>query len=136
MAKKKKFPGPDFLEDQLQKALVQWLDTCVQPGELIFTHIPSGEKRDVKTGARLKAMGLRRGWPDMLFVLKDGTVAFCELKRKGASLDNAQKEFRSYLAQIGWRGGNEPPYLCARSVEEVAAWLEGLGAVLRIKSMI
>jgi hypothetical protein len=34
-----------------------------------WSHFPAGEHRDVRTAAKLKAMGVQRGWPD--FILLD-----------------------------------------------------------------
>ena len=53
----------------------------------IWTHFPAGEHRSVITGARLKRMGLNRGFPDFQFFHRNGRVCFLELKRHGNSLD-------------------------------------------------
>ena len=39
-----------------------------------WTHIPSGELRDVRTAAKLKQMGTQRGWPDFLLIAPNGFV--------------------------------------------------------------
>jgi hypothetical protein len=33
-----------------------------------WTHLPFGEKRSAVTGARLKRMGTKRGWPDFILL--------------------------------------------------------------------
>lgn len=135
MKPQKKIARPRLPESQIHRAIVQYLDTCVLPGELIYTHIPHGEKRDPRTAGRLKLMGVRAGWPDLVLILKSGAVAFCEIKGRGGSLSPAQVGFRQFLAAIGYAGGDEPPYLCARSVEEFEDWLVALGVRLRIKRL-
>jgi hypothetical protein len=64
--------------------------------EWIWTHFPAGERRDVITGARLKRMGLQRGWPDCILVSPHGSVRFLEVKRQGESLSDAQEEIRVF----------------------------------------
>jgi len=49
-------------EDQLTFAVAEYLDLR----GWLYTHFPAGEYRPVKTGAKLKRMGLKRGVPDML----------------------------------------------------------------------
>jgi hypothetical protein len=35
-------------------------------------HFPTGEKRDASTGAKLKRMGTKPGWPDLILVSPSG----------------------------------------------------------------
>lgn len=64
--------------------------------DLLWYHCPSGENRTAITGARLKRMGVRRGVPDLCFVLPDGRPAFIEIKAPGKYLDPDQKDIRDY----------------------------------------
>ena len=48
-----------------------------------WTHFPAGELRNDRTGAKLKAMGLQAGWPDLIFIAPDGRFHGLELKRPG-----------------------------------------------------
>jgi hypothetical protein len=61
-----------------------------------WTHIPSGEYRDIRTAMRLKRMGLRKGWPDFMLFNQVGAGHFLELKRKGEALTDAQQAFASW----------------------------------------
>lgn len=54
-------------EAALQRAVAAYLDRVLAP-PAIWTHIPSGGKRDARTGAQMKAAGLKPGWPDCLIV--------------------------------------------------------------------
>ena len=44
------------------------------------THVPNGGKRDKVAGARLKADGVKAGWPDLLFTGPDKFCLFVEVK--------------------------------------------------------
>lgn len=51
-----------------------------------WTHIAHGEVRDIRTAAKLKAMGVRKGWPDFILVPPSGQLRCIELKRIGEKL--------------------------------------------------
>lgn len=70
-------------EDQLQKAVVEHLRIRADK-RVIWMHIPNSPRSKI-AGARLKAMGMLAGAPDLMFVLPDGTAAFMELKRPAAN---------------------------------------------------
>lgn len=67
-----------------------------------FTHPASGEHRDKRTAAKLKAMGTMPGWPDLILVSPTGLFHGLELKRKGGSLSDAQKAFKMLAIEQGW----------------------------------
>ena len=48
--------------------------------DCLFFHVPNGEVRDPRTGAKLKAMGTRRGVADLLFIRPGAPPLFLELK--------------------------------------------------------
>lgn len=102
------------------------------PEQLPWTHFPAGEKRDARTGAKLKAMGLAAGWPDFLFVLPNGLLATIELKKPGGRTSEAQDDFAEKAQACGC--GVAVCY----SVEDVQAvltrWLELFGLKLRAKT--
>lgn len=90
------------------------------PKVLPYSHFPAGEARDERTAAKLKAMGLKPGWPDFLFILPTGHVAFIELKAGKGTLTEHQKAFRDRVKGFGCC------YAECRSLTEVEAFLEGL----------
>src|ERR1039458_352352 len=51
-----------------------------------WTHVPSGEVRDARTAGKLKAMGIKPGWPDFVLVPPTGQLHCLELKRVGEKL--------------------------------------------------
>lgn len=108
-----------------------------------WTHMPSGENRDhaiskagkrySPTGARLKRMGVQKGWPDFIllapfdeevspFIRK--AVHFLELKRGSrGSLSDEQKAFRN------WCFSNFYPWALAKTFEEAEKQLKAWGAL-------
>jgi hypothetical protein len=91
---------PPPLEFKMHVALVSLLNHALLPGWW-FTHIPSGELRDKVTASRLKAMGLKRGCADFMFIGPD-TLFFLELKRKGEKPSEAQREFAAMVKACGF----------------------------------
>lgn len=99
------------------------------PLDLPYTAFPAGERRDERTGGKLRRMGLKPGWPDYQFLLPRGRIGFIELKRADGRLSDDQIEFRRKAVALGCG------YAVCRSVEEVEAtltrWLALYGRTLR-----
>ena len=91
-----------------------------------WSHFPSGEKRDIIAGARLKRMGLQRGWPDMILVGPDGRFYALELKRQGETLTDEQEAFQL------WCIGHGVPHVVAFTIDEVLTTFDQWGC-LRIR---
>src|SRR5262245_15439985 len=70
---------PPAKEIAFQAMLVRVIERWILPG-WEFTHIASGEKRAKPTARRLKDMGVRKGWPDLVFVGE--RLLGLELKRR------------------------------------------------------
>ena len=66
--------------------------------------IPNGGSRDIITGARLKAEGVRRGTPDLFLAVPSGAMngLFCEMKYNKGKLSDEQKEFLEVAAADGY----------------------------------
>jgi hypothetical protein len=90
------------------------------------THFPAGEKRDVITGARLKRLGLARGWADFLCISPRGALDCLELKRRGECLTDDQRDFQAFCMAAG------VAYVVASDIAEATAILSEWG-VLKIK---
>lgn len=85
------------IEHAEQIALCRWMDMQ----RIRYFAIPNGGARDVVTGARLKAEGVKPGVPD-LFIPSLGL--FIELKRRsGGTLSQEQREWMEYLRLINYR---------------------------------
>lgn len=125
-ARPRKAKAPRPKEIELHMAVADVLRRFAKP-DWRWSHFPAGEHRDVRTGAKLRAMGLARGWPDfVLFSPVIGQLHALELKRGGEDLTEEQRDFRS------WCFGHAIPYATAWTVDDAMAALERFG-VLRIK---
>src|SRR5271156_5557392 len=66
-----------------------------------WSHFPAGEHRDVRTAAKLKAMGVQRGWPDFVLFDPTGRLHALELKREGETLTDDQEDFQTWCIARG-----------------------------------
>lgn len=91
-------------ERREQVALFAWIAICerIAPAMRLVFHVPNGEARDPRTGAALKAMGVRRGVPDV--IVPTARLAI-EMKAPGkrSRVTTEQAEFASNLRAHGWR---------------------------------
>jgi hypothetical protein len=69
-----------------------------------IVHIPNEGKRSIVTGATLKRMGLRKGFPDLFVCLARGTYhgLFIEMKYGKGKTSNEQKAWLSKLSSEGY----------------------------------
>lgn len=109
-------------EYALQKAVVYHLAIRQRPN-IYWCAIPnSGGRISARTGAYLKAMGLRAGAPDLLLVIK-GRAYGLELKAGKGRQSTAQMG-----AEHDWEdAGGE--YFIARGLDEALGILEVIGAI-------
>ena len=84
-------------EAQEQMALLEWFE-WTHPNILIF-HIPNGERRDARTGHKLKKLGVKRGIPD-LFIPAWGV--WIEMKSAKGRLTLEQIDMYEYLERVGY----------------------------------
>jgi hypothetical protein len=104
----------------------------VLPEGYPWTHFPAGERRDSRTGAKLKHMGLNPGWADFLLILPMGKLGCIELKAPKGRLSDEQKAFRDDALELGaW-------WAECRSLAEVEAtligWLSPFNVKLRARA--
>jgi VRR-NUC domain len=90
-----------------------------------WSHFPSGELRDIRTASKLKAMGTKMGWPDIILFDPTGKLHALELKREGETLSDNQEEFQEWCIAHG------VPHSVSRSVDEALAVLDVWGGVAR-----
>lgn len=94
-----------------------------------MTHFPSGGERTGKSGGIMKAMGLERGWPDLLFArprLVECPVAILhglELKRLGEEPTDEQQAIGAWFNANGW------PWAWVDRIEAAWAILQVWGAL-------
>lgn len=113
-------------EDVDHLAVARYLDTL----GLLWQHSPNSGKRNVVAGAKLKQMGMRRGFPDFQIFdappLHPNAKGVCiELKRaRGGRVSDEQ---RYWLAELGLRGWLAE--VC-EGASEAITYLQGLGWVI------
>lgn len=97
-------------EAQHQKHLMQWWAVAHNHyglPELALSHVPNGEYRTLITGAKLKSMGMRRGFPDLQLLTPAPApstygMLFLELKSEYGKVSQEQVEFLDYLRSRGY----------------------------------
>lgn len=122
MKRAKAVPQP--LEFVSHIAVADHLRAACKP-RWLWSHFPAGEHRNAATGARLKRMGLKRGWSDFVLISPFALVHWLEMKRGKAPLTEDQEAFRDACREIG------VPWALARSVDEALAQLVDWGALPR-----
>lgn len=93
-------------------------------GSVPWWHVPNGEFRSPRTGARLKRMGVRKGVADFSFMLPPkGQAAFLELKSRGGRMSDDQRVFQDDALKVG------ALYAVADTPEAVASILRYWGII-------
>jgi hypothetical protein len=110
-----------YAEWQLHLYIVQLLRYCASR-DVLWYHCPNGEARSPKTGARLKAMGVRPGVADFCLTIR-GHSHFLELKRRTGRQSPEQIAFAAAAEAAG------ASYAVARSPEEAKEILRRWGAL-------
>lgn len=93
---------PLTTEDAEQEAVIEY---CELKG-IVVVHIPNESKRSLAYGAKMKRMGLRKGFPDLLFPTpRNGYHGlYIELKRdKTCKPTKEQLQWLEYLNKQGYR---------------------------------
>jgi hypothetical protein len=88
-------------EAQIQRAVVDHLHLRAKP-DVLWLHVPNGGRRDARTGATLKRLGVLAGASDLL-LWHNGNSFALELKSPGGRPSDAQLEF---LARFNDAGGH------------------------------
>ena len=81
-------------ESSLQTICVRWYDLQYPFAKLRLFSIPNEGQRNPVNGARMKAMGRRKGAPDLVYMLDNGQVAFIEFKTDKGRQSPEQKDFQ------------------------------------------
>lgn len=110
-------------EEQVQRTVAQWLDLH----GVLWCHVPNEGRHKVQYRAKMAALGLKPGVPDILIFDVPPAVANAkgtaiELKRaKGGRVSPDQQEWLEALEARGW--------VCAvcRGIDEALGLLESLG---------
>jgi len=98
-----KLKGPT--EDQIQQSIVSWLRLTL-PNDAIIHHSVNGGSRGGTAGAidgaRRKAMGMHKGFPDLVIFLDHRTVIFIEVKDAKGKVSPSQRLTQKSLANKGF----------------------------------
>lgn len=102
------------IEDQLQKACVRWFDLQYPKLSKYLVCVPNGGKRNAIEAAKLKHMGVRAGFPDLILLLPNSLYPFMgiELKTSKGRQSLLQKDYEVEFNNIGAR------YVIVRSIED------------------
>lgn len=124
-ADKGKTNKPKTTEAEEQKALIQWTKWQEkQHSELkMLMHIPNEGKRSPRTGAELKRMGLKAGFPDLglLVPRNDKHGLFIEMKVGRNKCTDNQKEWIRRLMEQGYEV--KVCYSCEEAIQTIKKYL-------------
>lgn len=90
---------------------------------VVWFHIPNGEKRSLRTGGRLKAMGVRAGVADFMVQVPDARSAMLEVKAYGGRQTPEQRIFQRDWEATGGR------YVVAEGIDQALEALRSWGAL-------
>lgn len=107
---------PEYVEDKLQMACKYWFDTQYPKLKLLLHHSPNEGKlmKHDRDGAKRKAMGMRAGFPDFIFLHpnKEYSYLAIELKSPTGRQSDHQKEYQQAVELSGGK------YVVVRSIDE------------------
>lgn len=96
---------PQQLEEEMQKACTRWFDYAFPNLRLLLHHSPNEGllPKTARDGAKRKAMGVRAGFPDLIFLLPRKGYAFfaIELKTKDGRQSERQKAYEEAVCAAG-----------------------------------
>ncbi len=107
---------PAYLEDKLQMSCKYWFDCQYPQYRLLLHHSPNEGilMRHDRDGAKRKAMGMRAGFPDFIFLMPNNSYPFLavELKSAKGRQSDHQKEYQQAVERAGGK------YVIIRSLDE------------------
>lgn len=98
--------APVPTEHEEQKAVVRWFDLQFPALKGRLAAVPNGGQRHIAVAAKLKAEGVRKGFPDMMLLKPSGPYAglLIELKRiKGGTVSPEQADWLQWLSEQGFK---------------------------------
>ena len=116
-------PRRRHLEDDLQRAIIQYLDLALGPDGVAYA-IPNGGKRHAREAARVKGLGVKAGIPDIGICYR-GRALYIELKAPRGVMSPAQRQMQQ---RLNYAGGE---VMLCRSVEDAERALRECGVHLR-----
>ena len=91
-------------EHDLQAACVKWFSLQYPQYDRMLFAIPNGGHRDIRTAARLKAEGVKRGVPDLFLSVPRWHYhgLYIEMKHGKNTLTKDQEEFFKQASDLGY----------------------------------
>jgi hypothetical protein len=109
-------------EYAIHAAVVEHLWLRARPG-VLWLHCPNGERRDARTGNKLRRMGVLAGTADLLIWHRNNSFAL-EIKTETGRPSESQLEFMARFADAGGHTA------IAVGLDRALACLEGWGLLL------
>ena len=109
-------------EEITQTNLVAHLRWRAMPGVIWFA-VPNGGPRSKASAGKLKAMGVRRGVHDLVFLMPGPGVFTLELKYADNKMTPEQEQFARDIEAIGGE------WACAWTLDDALKILEAIGAI-------
>jgi hypothetical protein len=92
-------------EEREQARFVKWTHKrevrAVMPDLRWMHHSPNGGQRSAFTGAQMTALGVKRGWPDLVMPMPNGGLAI-EMKSDVGRVSDEQSEWLARFEACGW----------------------------------
>ena len=113
-------------EQRIQREIVQYLHLVLPdpPDGPVWTAVNPVPAKSRAAAGKSKAMGLRAGWPDLMFVWRTRAL-FVEVKAPGGRAPQYQRAVHAELEAVG------AAVRIVRGVEEMQAVLREAGVPLR-----
>jgi hypothetical protein len=88
-------------EHNFQAAHVIPALTWALPDGWLFTASATGVRLSMQVAVKMKAAGIKRGWPDIQILGPDGITRYIELKAPDGNLSREQRAFRDHCLTSG-----------------------------------
>lgn len=128
--------APEASELQIHISVVDYCKRLAKPNVLWF-HCPNGEYRNKRTAAKLKAMGVRPGVADLIFVRRAPwsedclpDILFLELKRRSKTQSDNQIIFEAHAKSCGAQYRVADSVDAAIEILEYGGWIMPLARVV------
>ena len=99
-------PKRKYEEYTEQEYLIEWFAAQYPTISHLLVHVPNGSNVGVRAGARLKKMGLRKGFPDLFLFIPGGGwhgLAIEMKKKKGGRVTPEQQFMLEKLEKSGYK---------------------------------
>lgn len=91
-------------EESMHRSLVKWFEVKYKHSAMRLHHSPNGGARTARAGAKMKALGTRKGFPDLvLYERRNGYVGLVlELKSDRGQVTGEQAGWLTVLSECSF----------------------------------